>query len=259
MLLLSLLALVIMQTGASSQQQEHPSKREECDSTPEICATMAAFGGSLVVPQVIPMFKPVGALHLYYDDHKIDVGGAQQLPPARVAKQPYVAFNLTDPPKTGPPYILFLIDPDAAAIRGSQACALHWMLTDIFFDENTKMMRSGFISAPYNRPNPPEGPLHHRYVALLYEQPPLFLPPVFSAGMHGARLHFNLPMFLRDYGLRQPVGGQFFKTYWDGKPLPQDSEPAQPKQTQAMIKTQSSPILAGVIGSVLGLLYGAGS
>lgn len=44
-----------------------------------------------------------------------------------------------------------------------------------------------------------------RYVALLYEQPALFLPPVFSAGMHGARLHFNLPMFARDYGLGYPV------------------------------------------------------
>jgi hypothetical protein len=47
--------------------------------------------------------------------------------------------------------------------------------------------------------------MSNRYVALLYEQPPLFLPPIFSHHMHGARLHFNLPMFVRDYGLRGPV------------------------------------------------------
>lgn len=56
------------------------------------------------------------------------------------------------------------------------------------------------------------------------------------------------------------VGGQFFKTYWDGKQIPEDTTPTkQPKQTQAVIKGSSSPILAGIIGSVLGLMYGAGS
>lgn len=67
MLLLSLLWLGVMQATASAlpeqQEQRHgrrehrQNEREECESTPEICATMAAFGGSLVVPQVIPVFR----------------------------------------------------------------------------------------------------------------------------------------------------------------------------------------------------------
>jgi len=60
-LLFALLAVGVYHASASAepdqQQQQQQSKREVCDSTPEICATMAAFGGSLVVPQVIPVFK----------------------------------------------------------------------------------------------------------------------------------------------------------------------------------------------------------
>lgn len=171
-----LLGVSVVQAVPAAAEVEGTAKREECMSTPEICGTMAAFGGSLVVPQVIPRFEvsldqadlisleteelrlsyqlpltlpprfptscyrhllnqqPAGALHLYYDDRKIDVAGAQQLPPGRLATQPFVscmvidhrmivilehkltdqmvilfAVNLTQPPLTGPPYILFMV------------------------------------------------------------------------------------------------------------------------------------------------------
>lgn len=77
-LLLSLLvAAGVLQAAAIAQpevQEQRNSiniKREECDSTPEICNTMAAFGGSLIVPQVISSFKvsPSRAARLFQPGH----------------------------------------------------------------------------------------------------------------------------------------------------------------------------------------------
>jgi hypothetical protein len=82
------------------------------------------------------------------------------------------------------------------------------MITDVYFDRQSGLMQSGFVSAQYVRPNPPEGPLHHRYVFLLYEQPLLFIPPVFGNQLRGARAHFNLPLFTLDYGLGAPAAGE---------------------------------------------------
>jgi len=228
----------------------------ECTTVPELCGVQAAFGGSLVTPQVVPFFEPIGDLHVFYDG--IDVGPAQQLTPERVAQQPFISFNLTRKDLgVGPPYILLVVDPDASAVHTSQSCVLHWMLSDVYFDEDNGRMVSGFISAQYARPNPPESPLHHRYVFLLYQQPMLYLPPVFPPVLVGGRLHFNLPAFSMDYGLGAPVAGNFIKSYWTGVEVP-ESETINPKPT-LNIKAQSSPFLAAIIGSVLGLVYGASS
>lgn len=140
------------------------------------------------------------------------------------------------------------------------------------------MLQSGFISARYSRPNPPEGPLHHRhvydttrsahadmelldfdrYVFLLFEQPVLFLPPVFPRTLTGSRLHFNLQAFLTDFGLREAVGGNFIRAFWTGVDVTAEEEQAQAQQAKiATFKAHANPWIAGLIGSVLGLLYGA--
>jgi hypothetical protein len=62
---------------------------------------------------VIPYFEPKGYLHLFYDN--IDVGPAQQLDPVRVARQPYIKYNTTEPELLNIPYILIVLDPDASA------------------------------------------------------------------------------------------------------------------------------------------------
>ena len=53
----------------------------------------AAFGGSLVVPQAIPSFEPLGVLHIVYGpkERRVDIGPAQQMPPERLVRQPFVA------------------------------------------------------------------------------------------------------------------------------------------------------------------------
>lgn len=53
----------------------------------------AAFGGSLVVPQAIPSFDPLGVLHVVYGpkERRVDIGPAQQMPPERLVRQPFIA------------------------------------------------------------------------------------------------------------------------------------------------------------------------
>lgn len=135
-------------------------------------------------------------------------------------------------------------------------------------------MSSGFLSAAYRRPNPPEGQVHHRlviqtpstlvvepilwdrYVFLLFAQPMLFLPPVFPAQMAGSRLHFNLDAFVFDFGLGAPVGGNFLKSYFTNVEV-KEEETVQRTKPSYTIKAATSPFMAGVIGSVMGLLYAA--
>lgn len=83
----------------------------------------------------------------------------------------------------------------------------------------------------------------------------LFLPPVYPKTMTGGRLHFNLPLFTMDYGLGQPVAGNFIKSYWTGVEVPE--EEVKPATPPLSIQAKSSPFLAAIIGSVLGLVYGA--
>lgn len=80
--------------------------------------------------------------------------------------------------------------------------------------------------------------------------------------MTGARLHFNLLAFTQDYGLTSPVGANFIKSFWTGIAIPEDEQTAidKDKQTQQItIKAHANPLIAALIGSVMGLLYGAGS
>lgn len=95
-----------------------------------------------------------------------------------------------------------------------------------------------------------------RYVFLLYAQPMLFIPPVFPSQMTGPRLHFNLDAFVFDFGLGAPVGGNFLKSFFTNVEVPEE-EVAQPAKPTYTIKAATSPFMAGVIGSIMGMLYAA--
>ena len=99
------------------------------------------------------------------------------------------------------------------------------------------------------------------YVFLLFPQPLLFLPPIFPNAMVGARLHFNLPAFVHDYGLGSPVGGNFLKAFFTGVEIPKEeleaASPGERKAPQYTVKPGTSPTLAALIGSLMGLLWGA--
>ena len=98
----------------------------------------------------------------------------------------------------------------------------------------------------------------HRYVFLLYQQPILFLPPIFSSNIMGDRLHFSLPAFTISYGLGNPVGGNFLKSFWTGVPVEEQDLQSQQRPPIA-IKAHASPVVAAIIGSVMGFMYSMSS
>jgi hypothetical protein len=69
-------------------------------------------------------------------------------------------------------------------------------------------------------------------------------------------LHFNLDAFVFDFGLGEPLGGNFLKSFFDNVEIPEE-ELVQPKKPTYVVKSGSSPFLAGVIGSIMGVLYAA--
>ncbi|KAH8920730.1 PEBP-like protein [Atractiella rhizophila] len=199
-----------------------------CDATnpltpASICAIRAAFGGSTVVPDVIPSFLPVGELHTVYGN--VDVGGAQQLSPSRVASTPAVSFSAVPNTKSGPKYLLVMIDHDA----GENADVLHWLQTDLTVGDNNALESKVKAAAPYAGPAPPEGSGTHRYVSLLYTQPADFvlpsslqnLPAVPESG--SARLKFSLTDFVSENNLGSPAGGMFFKSTYDNVAIPSNT------------------------------------
>lgn len=84
------------------------------------------------------------------------------------------------------------------------------------------------------------------------------MPPVFPKQLAGPRLHFNLQTFTNDFLLRSPVAGNYIKSYWTGVEVTQDEvQEEQSQQKPVAIKAHASPWLAGLLGSLLGLMYGA--
>ena len=84
----------------------------------------------------------------------------------------------------------------------------------------------------------------------------LFMPPIFPKTMIGPRLHFNLDAFIFDFGLGEPVGGNFLKSFYTDVPIAEE-ELKQPARPTVTLKASTSPFMAGVIGTLMGIFYAA--
>jgi hypothetical protein len=121
-------------------------------------------------------------------------------------------------------YTLFAIDPDVV-LNGTdiQTVILHWYQPHLFFECSSKdhpddtFLRPGNETiahdAPYIAAQPPPNS-HHRYVFLLFVQPPSYkFPSCFShipPMTLQARLGFDLYEFMRAADLDPPVAINYF-------------------------------------------------
>lgn len=217
-----------------------------CDPTnaltpPLVCSTRAAFGGSLVVPDVIPSFLPTGVLSLVYGN--VNVGGAQQLSPSRLVNPPLLAFNATPGTNSGPKYLLIMVDPDSPSPSpgNTQADVVQWLQTDLTVDPATLALTSSTPAVgSYIGPAPAMNAGIHRFVALLYTQPAGFVAPVLPDTLTGARVGVNLAGIVAASGLGPVVGGQFFKSTFDTLPIPAPSGVAPVAPVSTASSTSSS-------------------
>lgn len=129
-----------------------------------------------VIPDVIkPSFvKPLGVLSAEYSKG-LPVAMGNQLPIHGTQTRPTVHFA-PDQAVLGPHDLLTLVitDPDAPSRtdkKWSEFC--HYVEADIKVSEKEGgILENGKVLEPYVGPGPPAGTGLHRYVFLLYKQPP---------------------------------------------------------------------------------------
>nr|ULT85517.1 maleidride PEBP type 1 [Wicklowia aquatica] len=165
----------------------------------------------LATAQTPPGFSPSceKTLDVTYPDN-LPVSPGRLLHRSDVIDPPTLKPTFLQPDLT---YIIFLIDPDVIQ-SGNATTILHWYQPDYRISSST-----GFFIPPttkgaeYVGSQPPSGS-KHRYVFLLFEQPPSYVFPqcfesIFPV-MVPTRAGFDIELFMRVAGLDDPVAANWF-------------------------------------------------
>jgi len=173
-----------------------------------------SFKKAEIVPQVIPAFYPSSFIYLEWENTTLDSPGAN-ISKEATSKSPILTASHI--PLTFPgPYIITTIDPDAPSrSKPSNAPFRHFLGADFYvsgYPSNKvlgafQLLNSSEAVSDWYAPAPPARSGPHRYVTLLYRQPP---------GMNISfvdkddRAKFNITEFAKKAGLGNPVAGIFF-------------------------------------------------
>ncbi|KAH9815990.1 secreted protein [Melampsora americana] len=173
----------------------------------DACGMQKAFAGSLVFPQVMPDFKPLGALYAQYGH--IVVGGAQQLAPAEVNRSPILSLALLDQKLSSTQFVAFCIDFQPSNLYAK----LIWLQDGLSLNSNTHLLTSSKRALiPYQSPNPIKGTGTHEYVILVYQQTNV------NQFHNWNSSPFNLKNFIARFGLNgHLIAGSFFKSHYDAR------------------------------------------
>ncbi|EGG03707.1 uncharacterized protein MELLADRAFT_72536 [Melampsora larici-populina 98AG31] len=190
----------------------------------DACGMQKAFAGSSVYPQVMPDFKPRGALYAQYGH--VVVGGAQQLSPTRVKTSPILSLALLDAKLSSTKYVAFCIDFQP----NNRYTKLIWLQDGLALNAKTHLLASSRRALlPYQSPNPPKGTGTHEYVILVYQQTKV------DQFRNWNSSPFNLKNFVTRFGLNgHLIAGSFFKSTYDVQ--------MHPRSVSTATKLQSSPI-----------------
>lgn len=88
---------------------------------------------------------------------------------------------------------------------------LHWGQTGLKQEAGSQVLASSDEPiASWHPAGPPPGAAPHRYVFLLYEQPADFNLKKQTFSSLSSRIRFNLDKWVKDAGLGEPVGVNYF-------------------------------------------------
>ncbi|EED13619.1 conserved hypothetical protein [Talaromyces stipitatus ATCC 10500] len=178
------------------------------------CQTPPGFEPSTSHKLGVKFSKKV-AVHL---GNKLDKDDTQTIPHLKVK-------SLTDDAKNAyclqttifsSHYMVFMIDLDVPQ-NDTTVPFLHWYQPDLNLDPKSGRLflpKSSHLSnAEYYPPSPPPGP-PHRYVELLFGQPPHYkLPSQFEKYLDkksSARAGFDMKEFIKAANLKRPIAGNWF-------------------------------------------------
>ncbi|KAH7907868.1 PEBP-like protein [Hygrophoropsis aurantiaca] len=168
-----------------------------------------------VIPE-LPIFRPTVLLSASWGDGAIRTSLGNTLLAEQTKSAPLLAFSTTEAdPDPHASYTLAITDPDAPR-RGDAIWGpwRHWLVTGIkalapgastLFDVTSAGARE---VTPYVGPSPPPQTGLHRYVLLLFKEPPSYSAPELGNSIE-ERKNWNAIAFAEREGLRL-VGANFF-------------------------------------------------
>lgn len=194
-------------------------RQEQCNSAVNnaaysACSMKAAFGGSSVIPELIPTISLEAALSVTYGD--VVVGGAQQLSPAKVFDAPSLSLSFISNSSQAftRPYVIVGLDYQA----GNQSISFFWLQSALQIDHNTGMLSSSMAPiVPYRSPNPQSGTGTHEFILFVFIDTGLRAFFNQNPRLISVKSVSELKNFLAEAKLdNQLVAGSYFKSTYDG-------------------------------------------
>ncbi|GBE80003.1 PEBP-like protein [Sparassis crispa] len=197
-----------------------------------------------IVPNVIPTFDPIAVLNVAFktSNSTIGVTPATNLTVEQTAQPPSFALTSSNTTLDGQTFVIVMIDPDAPTPTNTSWSLVRHILAGDFhasgnFSLGAPLTNSSAAITPFIAPGPPAGSPPHRYIQLLFIQPPNFdtLAPEYvnTSSSIPARLDWNLTSFSKEVGLGSPVAGNFFYTGPDASNASSSSTSSAPSSTSS--------------------------
>ncbi|KAF8599416.1 PEBP-like protein [Ceratobasidium sp. AG-I] len=170
-----------------------------------------------IVPDVLSSFNPTSLFYLTYTGNLSDGTSAKVVLPGTsfARNDTLVVPQFSVEGATNRSYVVVIVDPDAPSRANPTVSQIRHLLAANF---TVSDVRSNFVPRSlllqnstaainnYIPPTPPAGSGAHRYVALLYVQPPKFdISSLNVSSISG----FNISAFTSSSGLGEPVAGTF--------------------------------------------------
>ncbi|KAF8633743.1 hypothetical protein AX17_004399 [Amanita inopinata Kibby_2008] len=175
----------------------------------QIEAIEAHFQQSHIVPDLLSSFDPSALLSLTYAGVG-DLTPGQLLTKEQVAVVPKIKVTpANDTIKLTNTYTLAMVDADIVGANLSKGVTRHWLVNGVTVADNQVSNTSATGITAYAGPWPAAGSGPHRYVVLLYEQPPNFKPPAdLSQPVAGVSV-FDLNGYAKASGLGPIIAGTY--------------------------------------------------
>jgi len=172
-----------------------------------------------LVPDLLPSFNPSALMTVAFPGVG-PISPGQNLSIQQTAPAPGVTITPANSsvPTTGN-FTLMMVDARAVGTNESNGQILHWLTNFATLQNNSSPPPSlnvsgagGLVVTNYVSPQPPVGTGLHRYVILLFSQPPSFSPPAnLSSPNVGIDLYFHLTDYISSSNLGKPIAGMFFE------------------------------------------------
>jgi hypothetical protein len=176
------------------------------------------FQSADLVPGLLPSFNPSALMTVTFPGVG-PISPGQNLSRQETARAPDVTITPANSSvSTTGNFTLMMVDAYFVGTNESNRQVLHWLANSATLQNDSSPCPSlnvstdgGLVVTGYNSPAPPVNTGLHRYVILLFSQPPSFSPPAnLSSPIVGIDLYFYLTDYISSSNLGQPIAGMFF-------------------------------------------------